>query len=653
MNRTTALLLTLALLLAHTLAIYHAPDGGFGPPCDDAHVVYRIARNAALDGEAAFEVGGQGPEMSPPLPWVQLARWAVSFGTAPTTLSQIFSILFGLACVTVLGLFSSNRLAGLIAPLLLVVNGTLAASCGDGTSTTCYTFAITFAFYCFQRRWSGALGAALVFALTLRDEGVLFVLALMALECVRMRSTPARLRWVLAFGPPALVIALRVYSRAGASGGGWAPELLVLLQRDPQRWNLGWHYLVDHTLLFGVGALTLVPLALALAGRLSRAGAEALTLALLGALLVVAQGGSRRPFGSALVPMLPLLCLAVQEGMQKIIDRERRWLELSIWATLALGAVWSALPSKLPGDIALLPTRGAFVRWITPSRPVADAWQQLLARRGLETEIVQTRRLRALGLYLRDRVPPGTSVLSAWPGAIGYLSRQPVRDLLGRVAPAAGEQELRPWTGAPRIDLSAALREGAEWIVLPPNDWIESRSLEEALMSLAQLYDASSAAPGRSKELLAAAQDYELVAIPTPRREDALRAAGLPVAILRRKATDRTPVLALQVDEREFEVRLVHRGPPLVADLVVEWTDEAGVSRMLRPWGAFEAATDVRARVSLLLVESGSTPIRLLRAALPRVFAGGTLRASLCNPVPAADTGARAEIAACESRVSR
>ncbi len=57
MNRLTALLLGLATLLAHTLAIHDTRDGEFGPTLDRAHVVYRLARKLVFEGSYAWNPG--------------------------------------------------------------------------------------------------------------------------------------------------------------------------------------------------------------------------------------------------------------------------------------------------------------------------------------------------------------------------------------------------------------------------------------------------------------------------------------------------------------------------------------------------------------------------------------------------------------------
>ena len=62
MNRGTVIFLALAVLLAHTLAIYQTPEGEFGPPYEVAHAAYRLGRNAVFEGL---------PLWNPRSPWAE------------------------------------------------------------------------------------------------------------------------------------------------------------------------------------------------------------------------------------------------------------------------------------------------------------------------------------------------------------------------------------------------------------------------------------------------------------------------------------------------------------------------------------------------------------------------------------------------------
>ena len=70
MNRATALLLAMATLLAHALAVHRDEDGSFGQPYEVAHEAYHLGRNLVREGSLAWnptaveadERGGLGAE---------------------------------------------------------------------------------------------------------------------------------------------------------------------------------------------------------------------------------------------------------------------------------------------------------------------------------------------------------------------------------------------------------------------------------------------------------------------------------------------------------------------------------------------------------------------------------------------------------------
>ena len=66
MNRTFALLLASAVLLAHMLAIHVDAADGFAPPFEIAHVAFRLGRNFVLYGELAWDPGRPAPRRISP-----------------------------------------------------------------------------------------------------------------------------------------------------------------------------------------------------------------------------------------------------------------------------------------------------------------------------------------------------------------------------------------------------------------------------------------------------------------------------------------------------------------------------------------------------------------------------------------------------------
>jgi hypothetical protein len=59
MNRPTAILVALATLLAHVLALHQNVEGTFAPPFELAHVAFREARNLVYDGSLAWNTAGR------------------------------------------------------------------------------------------------------------------------------------------------------------------------------------------------------------------------------------------------------------------------------------------------------------------------------------------------------------------------------------------------------------------------------------------------------------------------------------------------------------------------------------------------------------------------------------------------------------------
>src|SRR5882672_8955714 len=135
MNRTTALIITLAILLAHTLAIYKTSSGEIAPPFDMAHVAYRIARNFVHNGSFAWDASLGAADSYPSLLWIGIATIAERLYLPVGWFCQIVGLIAALACALVVARFSLDRLAGVIAPLLFVVSGGIASAALSGMET--------------------------------------------------------------------------------------------------------------------------------------------------------------------------------------------------------------------------------------------------------------------------------------------------------------------------------------------------------------------------------------------------------------------------------------------------------------------------------------------------------------------------------------
>src|SRR6185503_16255170 len=117
----------------------------------------------------------------------------------------------------------------------------------------------------------------------------------------------------------------------------------------------------------------------------------------------------------------------------------------------------SVLASKTPGDLGPIPFGEAHERWMSSSGSGHIGKEQTLARLGLQEEIAHTIRMRRVGLFLRDQIEVGASVLTPWPGAMGYLSRQQVFDVLGRTDPLHPLDPARSWSRREWSDVVAEL----------------------------------------------------------------------------------------------------------------------------------------------------------------------------------------------------
>jgi hypothetical protein len=433
-----------------------------------------------------------------------------------------------------------------------------------------------------------------------------------------------------------VTVAAVTWARFRATGFLLPPSVHAILAPHPGQASEGFGWLTD-SMRTAISLILVVYAIVSLARRhLSGTGTRALFLALLLAGFTVLQGRAPLPFAEALVPALPLAFVAAQEGMIEALDGTsalaRRLALSSLFACLFV----SALASRHPADLGPLPLETWHEQWMRSRGSARFGYEEPLGRRGLEEEISTTLRLRGLGLFLREYVDPGASLLTAWPGSLGYLSRLQVFDLLGRASPVAGRPRPATWTRRERTDVVAALEMQPDYVVPEIGRAPRAPSAGEVARLWLDELDDRPQATGRFAELERAFTRYEMVTVPIsiptrgsgPYRSDTFR-------ILRKKDLDLRPRLELTAPDRMLRVTVAHRAHLQIVDLRVLATDEAGRIWSMRPNGEWVEGKQVLARPGLLLYATGTRVIELLENPLPNEIGGARIievHAVLRNP---------------------
>ncbi len=650
MNRLAVILFAVAVLLAHSLGIHQTGGGDYAAPYDFAHVAYRVARNLVREGTLAWNPGGPVVESYPSPSWVLVAAVAERLTIGPNQLTQWLGTLCALGSMVVLAQFSTKRLAGLIAPLLLAASGAAAAAGGSGTEVGLAMLLVTTAAFASETGRGGLFGLAGALLLWTRKEGALFLAAWFVLELLDRPRTDGARRRALRGGFSAVLVAFIVllFLRRFATGGWISPFEQQLLRCDGHQIGLGIGYLEGYLLCSGSGLLVLVPCASLCLGLLPARGRRALVLALVWALVVAANGGDPLPFWNALVPVLPLVFLAIQEAIAAWLDRTPAHTALASLLLVA-SVTASFLVSRLPTDIGPLPLEAWHRAWMEPEPSLRAAYGRSLGRLGLAEEIRDVERLRVLGVYLRDRTAEPSTLLTFWPGAIGYLSRRTVYDMLGRATPLPGESRPRAWAGDDRVDLVAAFRRQADYAAPILGRLGEGQSPADMLHEWLERHDVAGDVDDRLFSLLEALGGYELVAVPVPLDSRQPRVTSqVPFLILRSRDKQEAPTLSLRPAGGGFEVVVHHHGNQQVADLTILARRADGRTWTMRPTGEF-VPERVVARANLLLYPTGSLPIRLATGRVPAGLDALELVAQLHNPgtsidVPLAAVGSPAAL---------
>lgn len=640
MNRTFAVFLALATLLAHALALHQDPVGGLAPPYETSYVAFRLARNLAQTGDFFWDPALPAAESYPSILWVLLCAIPEGLSRSVNHFSQYLGIACALLTVLAVARFRPHRLAGVIAPALLVVSGGIAAAATSGTEIAAVALLVTLSFLNYENRRPLALGVCLSLLYLSRPEGALLVWVFGALAVAAKIRRPRRVDGtpeapppsLWAFAPPAICAAVVMGIRASWSGHPLSPTLRDLVEGHGFQWREGLGYVFDFVKGSGGPALVICPIWYALRRALTTSGRRALILVFSWSLVVAAGGGQALPFSAQMVPVLPVLYVAVQEALTLAMDSRRRFVPHLAKVAFGFGLVASVLASKFPGNLGVLPTESLHRAWMRPTTASRFGYEGSLGRTGLAEEIERVLALRAVGVFLRDQLDPAHSILTPWPGAIGYLTRLRVVDALGRVTPAPGSEAVISWNGRPRADVSLDLALEPEYIVPLISFRDRSPTVWEITADWVNGLDLHPSASPRTLAIFEALTAYELLAVPMTVPGLAGSGSRQTFYLLRRKDLDLAPKLSLVEDGDRIHVEVAHSSHNQVADLRVQMKSQPGGVLNLLPHGEWAAGPSYLARTSILLYPTGSKRVRLISFDRPTVEGAQEVRAVLRNP---------------------
>jgi hypothetical protein len=636
MNRTFALLLASALLVAHMLAIHKGTADTFAPPYEVAHVAFRLARNLLRSGSLAWDAGGVPVEGYPSLAWVLVAAVPEAIGLSTAAFMQSLSALCALLTTWVLARFSPVRLAGVIAPLLFVASGAVASAAASGTEMTLAALLVTASFLAYEHERPRALALGLALLCLTRPEGAPLAAVLLGMELwrrARSREDTPRRPMLAPFLAPGLVVGAAVATRLVLSGQPLSPWARTLVDPDHLRPLGAVQHLRDFFTTAGAGMLAIFPAWYLVRGTLTGTGRRALGLTLAWCVIATLGGGGPQPlpYSQFMVPILAVLLVAVQDAMTVALDSKRRWLPQLTWVLFVLGLVVSILGSKFPGDLGPLPTDPLHRTWMQSNAPRPLGRSGWLGRNELDEEIKATGRLLELARFLRENIEPEHSVLTPWPGVIGDLTELRVTDALSRVTPLPDTHRLQPWGSLGSWDLVAVLEQLPHYVI----PTLGRRTSPPTMDQLAQLWskglDREAPAPERLERLRELLEGYELITVPAEGGDDG-RPEGEDFLLLRRRDLEAMPQLSLRAEEDELVAEVSHRSHQQLVDLLVEVVGSDGERWRLGPTGSPGQREDLRARRAILLFPTGERSIELLRVALPQGLEVERVRAVLLNP---------------------
>jgi len=404
---------------------------------DDAYISYRYARNLADGLGLVYNAGEYVEGFTNPL-WTLLVASGVALGGDAEVLGHVLgaaagvAVLVGTAAYAWVLLEEPKRWIAGLAPWVVLAHPALVRWSESGMESSLFAACLVLALF-FQAggRAVGVTGSLVLATLT-RPEGALFAAILFGLT-LRERGLRCRRAWL---GPLAYTVFLAALTACRlAYYGSPLPNTFYAKVSMAAPYAFGARNV--GSFLAGGIFLMLPPLIVAVVGD-RRCWAGGATVAA-GLLYVVAIGGDTIGPTRFFLPLLPPLAVLALSGVQRAWER-RRVVGLAMAALICATVVWQ-------------------VGWMR-----AETIERVRRTR------VKLRTVAARQVALLSGEQPPPLVASAGIGYFGYASRLPVLDLLGLVDATIARTPL-PETG-PTPELPGHQRSNAEYVLSRRPDYI-------------------------------------------------------------------------------------------------------------------------------------------------------------------------------------
>ncbi|MCA9001127.1 MAG: hypothetical protein KDB61_04325 [Planctomycetes bacterium] len=605
MNRTTAILLAMGVLLAHALGIHRDFQWNFAGPYDSVHLAYALGENAAAGQGWTLWEGGPGLQAYPSPLWVALA-WISAWLEWPTAqVAQMVDLFAALLLISASTRIAQDRVAGIIPPVLLVLSGTMASGAVSGTEHVVLALFLVTALVSFERGYWRVFALSLIFMAGLRAEGLVLVLTWIVIWAIARWGGEGPFRIPFKAFVPSLLLGgyFCWYTPAGEAHSLYG-AVYHRLWIDGGSGH-GWDQLLDFTKVAVTPIWMVLGVFFILARRLSPVGRRAFLVACVYAALMVRDGGEDLPFALAFLPILPLICLVAQEMVVSALDTYRPSLEAACWVMLLITAFAAASASKFPGDVGPLSLEEPHTAWLKARSEPSLGQNTVLGRTQLQTEIRRTSEMRRLAQFLAQHLDAKATVLTPWVGSLAYYTPNPILDWFSRLQ-TVGDTEQRAYLGfAEGAPITRAFAQSPD-IVLPgigtnavlgPNAFAEG--LNPVLMTLGGDGEAE-----KQAMLDRLHREYRLVALPIAHPTSGL---ATPFVLFQKLSTGGSPTLRgtwqgtrLNVQAVLSQNATIHL--PQMVYLVIFATDSTGMVWTPEPSGMLQPASDAQASSAPVLI---------------------------------------------------